>query len=243
MISSQSHAAKYSYVAFASLKSEISNRSASAPARFQSLKPIQGCSSLLQFIQTFLAPRGHTSVRSTSCAVRLLNTRKHTFNGEFAKRTQFEKFVNCFISIRNAKNCANLAQKTNPKRTHLYVNSKDSGWAVRSTKPHGPLAGHRTTSRSVWSACGLPPLSAWQRGPRTEIKRANHGNQSEIKPSQTKILSLGGCRHGASDAVTFAKYCQPLPATPPGVFIFSFRPFCQKTPCSPWLHGEFPHIH
>ena len=49
----------------------------------------------------------------------------------FAKRTQIEKLLNSCLSIRNEIFRANLAQKTNPKRTHFSSNLSHSFLPLR----------------------------------------------------------------------------------------------------------------
>jgi hypothetical protein len=78
----------------------------------------------------------------------------HRYTRHFAKRTQIEKSLTFCLSIRNKIFRANLAQKTNPKRTHF------------STTPSHPFSRLRLENFSgAWrlalgilpSLFGLPP--------------------------------------------------------------------------------------
>jgi hypothetical protein len=60
----------------------------------------------------------------------------------FAKRTQFDKSINTSKSTNNTKNCAILAQKTNPKRTQFYLYDDAS--------PHPHITEHALFGASTW---------------------------------------------------------------------------------------------
>ena len=58
----------------------------------------------------------------------------------FAKRTQIEKSLTSYLSIRSENFRANLAQKTNPKRTHFSAPVAATQSPLRLVaRPQGPI--------------------------------------------------------------------------------------------------------